>query len=148
MKAARVYLGALARLLVSISRITRRFAIWTIPRCCKLWASVHPILSAGTILAAAWFGVRWWSYCDSQWTSFKLWDIGRLELEEVRLLRLNEPAFLDASRRIARRIVTHPNGKTYRAPIFVLRIGSTGFSLRCDARKRARSLIAAISRTS
>jgi RES domain len=56
-----------------------------------------------------WFGVRWWSYYDSQWASFGLWNIGRLKLEEVKLLRLDEPAFLDASRTIARRIVPHPN---------------------------------------
>ena len=55
-----------------------------------------------------WFGVRWWSYYDSQWASFGLWNISRLKLEDVKLLRLNEPAFLDASRTIARRIVTHP----------------------------------------
>lgn len=56
-----------------------------------------------------WFGVRWWSYYDSQWASFGLWNIGRLKLEEVKLLRLDEPAFLDASSTIARRIITHPN---------------------------------------
>jgi hypothetical protein len=56
-----------------------------------------------------WFGVRWWSYYNSQWASFGLWNFGQLKLEEVNLLRLDDPAFLDASRTIARRIVTHPN---------------------------------------
>jgi hypothetical protein len=40
------------------------------------------------------------------------------------------------------------NSPIYRIPIFALRIGSIGFNPSCDARKRARSLIAAISRTS
>src|ERR1700693_4254574 len=56
-----------------------------------------------------WFGVRWWSYYDSQWASFGLWNFGQIKLEEVKLLRLDAPAFLDASRTIARRIVTHPD---------------------------------------
>jgi hypothetical protein len=56
-----------------------------------------------------WFGVTWWSYYDSQWASFGLWNFGQLKLEEVNLLRLDDPAFLDARRTIARRIVTHPN---------------------------------------
>ncbi|MGO9257152.1 MAG: RES family NAD+ phosphorylase [Bryobacteraceae bacterium] len=53
----------------------------------------------------SWFGVRWWSYYDSQWASFGLWNISRLKLQEVKLLRLDEPALLDASRTVARRIV-------------------------------------------
>ncbi len=44
--------------------------------------------------------------------SAALWNIGRLEIENLRLLRLNDPAFLDASRTIARRIVTDSDGKT------------------------------------
>jgi hypothetical protein len=55
-----------------------------------------------------WAGVRWWSYYDSQWASFGLWDIGRLKLEDVKFLRLDEPALLEASRRIARRVVLRP----------------------------------------
>ena len=54
-----------------------------------------------------WFGVKWWSYYDSQWASFGLWDISRLKLEDVKLLRLDEPALLEASRTIARRIVAN-----------------------------------------
>lgn len=53
-----------------------------------------------------WPGVRWWSYYDSQWASFGLWNISRLRLKKVKLLRLDEPAFVEASRTIARRIVT------------------------------------------
>jgi hypothetical protein len=56
----------------------------------------------------SWFGVRWWSYYDSQWASFGLWNISRLELDEVKVLRLDDPALLDASRTIARRIVLRP----------------------------------------
>jgi hypothetical protein len=55
-----------------------------------------------------WFGVRWWSYYDPQWASFALWNISQLKLEDVRFLRLDEPALREASRTIARRIVTHP----------------------------------------
>src|ERR1019366_10068311 len=55
-----------------------------------------------------WFGVRWWSYYDSQWASFGLWNISRLILDDVKLLRLDDPAFLEASRTIARRIVLRP----------------------------------------
>jgi hypothetical protein len=43
--------------------------------------------------------VRWWSYYDSQWASLGLWNLGPFKLEEVKLLRLDDPAFLDASRR-------------------------------------------------
>jgi hypothetical protein len=54
-----------------------------------------------------WFGLRWWSYYDSRWASFGLWNLSQLKLEEVQVLRLDEPAFLDASRTLARRIVEH-----------------------------------------
>jgi hypothetical protein len=52
-----------------------------------------------------WIGVRWWSYYDPQWASFGLWETGQLELEEVRLLRLDDAAIQDVGRTIARRIV-------------------------------------------
>lgn len=52
-----------------------------------------------------WVGARWWSYYDSQWASFGLWDITLLKLDEVRLLRLDDPALLETGRTIARRIV-------------------------------------------
>jgi hypothetical protein len=55
-----------------------------------------------------WFGARWSSYYDSQWASVGMWNISRLELEDVVILRLDDPALLDASRTIARRIVTDP----------------------------------------
>src|SRR5262249_28115996 len=51
-----------------------------------------------------WAGVRWWSYYDSRWASFGLWDIRRLSVEEVMLLRLDDPALLEASRIIARTV--------------------------------------------
>jgi hypothetical protein len=56
-----------------------------------------------------WLGARWWSYYDSQWASFGLWDISRLKLEDVRLPRLDDPALVAASRTIARRIVHRPH---------------------------------------
>jgi hypothetical protein len=52
-----------------------------------------------------WSGVRWWSYYDPAWSSFGLWDIKHLTLEEVRPLRLDHPALLEASRTIVRRVV-------------------------------------------
>jgi len=52
--------------------------------------------------------VRWWPCYDSQWASFGLRDLGQLKLAEVKLLGLDDPAFLDASRTIARRIVRIP----------------------------------------
>jgi hypothetical protein len=52
-----------------------------------------------------WIGVRWWSYYDPRWASVGLWDISRLEVEEVRPLRLDDPALVEASRTIARRII-------------------------------------------
>jgi len=51
-----------------------------------------------------WAGVRWWSYYDSRWASFGLWDIRRLAIEEVTLLTLDDPALLDASRTIVRMV--------------------------------------------
>ena len=56
----------------------------------------------------SWFGARWWSYYDSQWASFGLWNISRLKLDDVKPLRLDEPDFLEASRTIARRIILRP----------------------------------------
>jgi hypothetical protein len=53
----------------------------------------------------AWLGVRWWSYYDSKWASFGLWDIRQLRIEDVNLLRLEDPAFVEASRTIVRRLV-------------------------------------------
>lgn len=52
-----------------------------------------------------WIGVRWWSYYDPRWASVGLWDIGRLKVEDVRSLRLDDPALVEASRTIARRII-------------------------------------------
>lgn len=53
----------------------------------------------------AWSGVRWWSYYDPQWASFGLWAVDRLKVEEVRVLRLEDPDLREAARVIARRIV-------------------------------------------
>lgn len=52
-----------------------------------------------------WAGVRWWSYYDPQWASIGLWKTDRLTVEEVRPLRLDHPALLEASRTILRPIV-------------------------------------------
>jgi hypothetical protein len=44
-----------------------------------------------------WIGVRWWSYYDPRWASVGLCDIGRMEVEDVRSLRLDNPALVEAS---------------------------------------------------
>jgi hypothetical protein len=56
----------------------------------------------------AWVGVRWWSYYDPRWTSVGLWKLSRLSLKDVRPLRLDDPALIEASRTIARRIIENP----------------------------------------
>lgn len=53
-----------------------------------------------------WAGVNWWSYYDPRWASTGLWRIDRLAVEEVRELRLEDSAVLEASRTIVRQIVT------------------------------------------
>ena len=55
-----------------------------------------------------WIGVRWWSYYDPRWGSFALWDAGQLVPDGVTLLGLDDLAVAEASRIIARRIVTRP----------------------------------------
>lgn len=55
-----------------------------------------------------WTGVRWWSYYDPRWASVGLWDTGRLELEGVRPLRLDDAALIEASHTIVRRIAKDP----------------------------------------
>ena len=56
----------------------------------------------------AWVCVRWWSYYDPRWVSVGLWTVNRLALVEVRPLRLDDPALIQASRTIARRIIENP----------------------------------------
>lgn len=56
----------------------------------------------------AWVGVRWWSYYDPRWASVGLCKLNRLRLAEVRPLRLDDPALIEASRTIARRIIENP----------------------------------------
>jgi hypothetical protein len=52
-----------------------------------------------------WAGVRWWSYYDPAWHSFGLWDIGKLVLTQVTVLRLDNSDLLEASRTIVRRVI-------------------------------------------
>jgi hypothetical protein len=54
----------------------------------------------------SWDGVRWWSYYDPRWTSFGVWANGALSLLEVRVLRLDDAAVVEAARTIARQIVS------------------------------------------
>jgi hypothetical protein len=58
-----------------------------------------------------WSGVRWWSYYDPAWSSFGLWDIKRLTLEEVSPLSLDHPALIEASRTIVRRVAVPRRGQ-------------------------------------
>jgi len=55
-----------------------------------------------------WVGVRWWSYYDPRWASVGLWDLTGLALQDVRPLRLDNPALIEASRTIARRLIESP----------------------------------------
>jgi hypothetical protein len=53
----------------------------------------------------AWSGIRWWSFYDPQWGSIGLWNIADLRLRDVRVLRLDDPDLLTASRTILRRVI-------------------------------------------
>lgn len=53
-----------------------------------------------------WAGAQWWSYYEPRWASMGLWDIRGLVTEDIRPLRLNDAALIEASRTIIRRIVT------------------------------------------
>ncbi len=52
-----------------------------------------------------WVGVRWWSFYDSRWASFGIWDVRKLRLAEVQPVYAGHPAVEAAARIIARRIV-------------------------------------------
>jgi hypothetical protein len=51
-----------------------------------------------------WAGVRWWSYPEPHWGSIGLWNVSGMRLREVRVLQLDDPDLLAASRAIARRV--------------------------------------------
>jgi len=51
-----------------------------------------------------WAGIRWWSYYDARWCSIGIWKPNVLAFENVRVLRLDDPALIEASRTIVRRI--------------------------------------------
>ena len=53
----------------------------------------------------AWIGVRWWSYYESSWSSFGLWDIAGLSVDTVTVLTIQNADLRDASRTIVRRLV-------------------------------------------
>jgi hypothetical protein len=48
--------------------------------------------------------VQWWSYYDSKWASYGLWELRRLKLDAISVLSLDYPALLEASRTIIRRV--------------------------------------------
>jgi len=52
-----------------------------------------------------WHGLRWWSYYNSDWASFALWDVGRLTIEEVTPLELGYAAIGEAARTIFRSVI-------------------------------------------
>lgn len=47
-------------------------------------------------------GVRWWSYYDSGWGSFGLWDTATLAVTQVSELTLDHPAVIEAAHVINR----------------------------------------------
>ena len=53
----------------------------------------------------AWIGVRWWSYYDSRWASFGIWDMRYVRLADVEVLTSAHPAVEEAARIIIRRVV-------------------------------------------
>jgi hypothetical protein len=57
----------------------------------------------------AWVGIRWWSYYDPRWASIGLWELNQLALQDIRPLRLDDPALIEASRTITRRIIENPH---------------------------------------
>jgi len=52
-----------------------------------------------------WAGVCWWSYYDPRWSSFGLWALDRLKLEDIRILSLDDAAVTEAARTLSRRIL-------------------------------------------
>lgn len=44
-----------------------------------------------------WAGVRWWSYHDSRWYSYGLWDRTQLLVNGVEPLSLHHPAVMEAA---------------------------------------------------
>jgi hypothetical protein len=54
--------------------------------------------------ASKWTGVQWWSYYDSKWASYGLWDVRRMRLDAITVLTLEYPALLEAGRTIVRRV--------------------------------------------
>ena len=52
--------------------------------------------------SSQWTGVRWWSFYDSKWASYGLWNTALLKVQAVRELRLDDEHLIDASRVISR----------------------------------------------
>lgn len=79
---------------------------------CNLDDPEHSRLHSQSDMGAAhleqgrWSGAHWWSYYDPAWSSFGLWDIERLALEQITPLTLDEPALVEASRTIVRRVLS------------------------------------------
>jgi hypothetical protein len=64
-----------------------------------------------------WAGLQWWSYYNSEWTSVGLWDISRLSVSDVEILRVDHEPFIEASRTIVRRIVETSTKRTSAAHV-------------------------------
>ena len=47
-------------------------------------------------------GVRWWSYYDSRWGSYGLWDLRRMRAKSVTPLDREHAAVLEAAATLAR----------------------------------------------
>jgi len=61
-----------------------------------------------------WNGVKWWSYYDSRWYSYALWDHADLAPTSIRSIHLDDVALAEAAEVLTRRIVS-PVRKKQRA---------------------------------
>ena len=53
-----------------------------------------------------WDGVRWWSFYDSRWHSYGLWERRNLEVIDVERLALDHPAVVEAATVLRRQRTT------------------------------------------
>ena len=53
-----------------------------------------------------WNGVKWWSYFDSRWFSYALWNHTDVALSSIRPIHLDDAALAEAAEVLTRRIVS------------------------------------------
>lgn len=54
------------------------------------------------VAAQRWDGVRWWSWHDSRWYSYGMWDRSDLSVTSVEPLALDHPAVVEAAQVLRR----------------------------------------------